>query len=400
MTTVGKKSPQITQEKTLRRVRLRLMVAIPLSFSLFTIASGYLTFNLSRHFFIDYDHLRFPLKEGYFWIFLGIFLITGLSAASGMILANAITAPLKKLCSKMETFIGGKKKVAFNELDLLNNILEEVFSSLERMKEAKTSEAPSKGIKTNEEGKKVLQETTEIEQIRKWLKQTDQMAGLGIMAAGIAHEIRNPLASIRGLMELLREDIPPTHPHRNYTEQAIKEADRMNDLVEGVLEFAQMETTKPLPQNINSLLKDALYSIRLRLPTQQLQVEEMLDVNLPPLLASPDKLRRAFENLILNAFEATPEGGKITISSCTEDGARYGDEPTKKILLKFHNTGSFIPPEDREKIFFPFYTTKRKGTGLGLPITHRIIASHGGQICVDSDKEKGTTFIVELPANY
>jgi PAS domain S-box-containing protein len=484
--------PQANQERTPRKVRLRLMVAIPLSFSLFTLASGYLTFNLCKYFFIGVGRPHPPGSESYFWILLAIFLVTALSTVAGIMVAHAITAPLKKLSSRVEILVPEKAMVAPDELDLLSNTLGEIFDSLERMKEGKSLEILSEGVITLDRESRIIQvnrvaerslgvssremvgkpfreffpdpikyriflnlvenalkegcthifedielpagrlsgadadkkvsvrlkgkivpkrdeygetsgvmitfqDPSEMEQIKQWLKQADQMAGLGTMAAGIAHEIRNPLASIRGLIELTREDMSPSHPHWNYIEQVIKEVDRINNLVEEVLEFAQMEATEPVPQDVNPLLREALSSIKHRFPTKRLEVIEELDDTLPPILARPEKLSRAFENIILNAFEATPEGGRITITSSQGDGLMPGEKPARKVLLRFHNTGSFIPPEETERIFLPFYTTKTKGTGLGLPITHRTIASHGGQICVDSDKESGTTFIVELP---
>ncbi|HHT9155415.1 MAG TPA: two-component system sensor histidine kinase NtrB, partial [Candidatus Tripitaka sp. YC43] len=243
-----------------------------------------------------------------------------------------------------------------------------------------------------------FQDPSEMELIRQWLRQADQMAGLGTMAAGIAHEIRNPLASIRGLTELIKEETASATPHGVYAEKIIKEVDRMNALVGEVLEFAHVEATEPTPQDVNPLLKEALSSIKYRFPNQQLEVVERLTDNLPPVLARPEKLTRAFENLILNAFEATPEGGRVTITSSPGEGSTSRGKASGKVSLRFHNTGSFIPPEEAERIFLPFYTTKAHGTGLGIPITHRIISSHGGQISVDSDKKKGTTFIVELPA--
>lgn len=485
------KEPQAIPEKTPRKVRLRLMLAIPLAFSLFTLASGYMTFNLSNY-FLGPGRSHQLGEESYFWIFMGIFLITGLATLSGIMIARAITSPLKKLSSRMEILVPEKTMVAPDELDLLSSTLEEVFNSLDRIKEGKSLEVLSEGVITLDKESRILhinkiaeralgidskdivgkpfreffpdptkyriflnlvenalkegcthifedmelpglyqhgagpakpgplrikgrivpksdenektcgvmitfQDPSEMEQLKRWLKQADQMAGLGTMAAGIAHEIRNPLASIRGLMELIKEDTPPTNPHWGYTELVIKEVDRMNELVEEVLEFAQMEATVPVPQDVNPLLKEALASVKHRFPTKQLEVVEQLDEGLHPVLARPGKLSRAFENIILNAFEATPEGGRINITSSHGDGLSTGSRVSRKVLLRFHNTGSFIPPEETERIFLPFYTTKTKGTGLGLPITHRIISSHGGQICVESNREQGTTFVVELP---
>ncbi len=494
------KERQVAPEGAPKKVRLRLLVLIPLSFCFFTLASGYLTFNLSTCFFVNPIRSNPLEEEGYFWILLAVFLITGLSTLAGLMIAYAITTPLRRLSSRVEALIpkgviktGATKPLPSNELDLLSQTLEEVFNSLERMIEGKSLESLSEGVIVLDREGKILQINkvaekalginpstvigkafkafftdsvkygvfqnriesalvegcthifedmelptlcsngagltkrgslrfkgriiperdtsgdicgvmvafqypSEMEQIRWWLKHADQMAGLGTMAAGIAHEIRNPLASIRGLMELVREDMTPNDPHRSYAEQVIKEVDRMDELVGEVLEFAQTENTEPVPQNVNVILKEALRSIQHRFSNKRVEVVEVLDINLPQVLSRPEKLRRAFENIILNAFEATPEGGRITITSTKRNGHIPGNGVADyKVVLRFHNTGSFIPPEELERIFLPFYTTKTKGTGLGLPIARRVISSHGGQISVDSDKEKGTAFVVELP---
>ncbi|HLA37817.1 MAG TPA: ATP-binding protein [Candidatus Brocadiales bacterium] len=499
MAEVTKREPKATQEKTSKKVRLRLMVAIPLSFSFFTLASGYLSFNLSEYFFLDADRSAPLDTEGDFWILLAIFVMTGVATVWGTAVVHTITTPLKRLSSRMETLIPERATmtraagpVPSNEFDLLSRTLEGVLDYLESIKEGKRSDALSEGVITLDKEGRILQfnkvaervlginskdvvgkpfreffldttkyrtflnlletalnegcthtfadielptmspnatglvrkgpllfkgrivpmegkykkvsgimitfqDPSEMELIRLWLRQADQMAGLGTMAAGIAHEIRNPLASIRGLMELIKEEVDPAHPHVVYAEKIIKEVDRMNTLVGEVLEFAHVEASDPTPQDVNPLLKDALSSIKYRFPNHQLDVVERLTENLPPVLARPEKLTRALENVILNAFEATPKGGRVTITSSPGEGFTSRGKASGKVSLRFHNTGSFIPPEEEERIFLPFYTTKARGTGLGLPITHRIISSHGGQISVDSDEEKGTTFIVELP---
>lgn len=496
---VIKREPQATHEKTSKKVRLRLMVAIPLSFSFFTLASGYLSLNLSEYFFLDTSR-PLPLDtEGDFWILLAIFVMTGIATVWGTAVVHTITTPLKRLSSRAETLVPRRATmtqvagpVPSNEFDLLSRTLEDVFDYLESIKEDKRLDVLSEGVITldgegkilqvNKVAEKVLginsedvvgkpfrefvpdtkkyriflnllgtalkegrthifedielptmspdaigpgrkgpllfkgrivprevkygetsgviitfQDPSEMELLRQWLRQADQMAGLGTMAAGIAHEIRNPLASIRGLTELIKEETAPANPHGVYAEKIIKEVDRMNTLVGEVLEFAHVETTDPTPQDVNFLLKEALFSVKYRFHNKQLEVVERLTDNLPPVLARPEKLTRALENLILNAFEAAPEGGRVTITSSPGDGFTSRDKASGKVSLRFHNTGSFIPPEEAERVFLPFYTTKARGTGLGLPITHRIISSHGGQISVDSDREKGTTFIVELP---
>ncbi len=245
-----------------------------------------------------------------------------------------------------------------------------------------------------------FQDPTEAEHIRDWIRQADQMAGLGTMAAGFAHEIRNPLASIRGLMELIREDLDETDPKRRYADTIISEVDRANKLVEEVLDFAQTESAAPEPVDVNSLLRQAISVSKYHIPEKEVTVSEDLEKGLPLVLARPEKLTQAFGNLLVNAIAATPEGGSVRVSSTLEDGApgfNEGAVQSKRLVVRFSNTGSFIPPEDIERVFLPFFTTKSDGTGLGLPITHRIVSAHGGKIRVESGRDKGTTFEVELP---
>ncbi|MEE9200359.1 MAG: ATP-binding protein, partial [Candidatus Brocadiales bacterium] len=245
-----------------------------------------------------------------------------------------------------------------------------------------------------------FQDPSEAEHIRDWIRQADQMAGLGTMAAGIAHEIRNPLASIRGLMELIREDMSETDHKRKYADTIISEVDRVNKIVEEVLDFAQTESATPEPMDVNEILRQAINTGKYNMPDKKVALVEDLGKDLPLILARPDKLTQAFENLLINAIAATPEGGSVRISSALEDGFTRPALDTaqpKRLVVRFFNTGSFIPPENIERVFLPFFTTKPNGTGLGLPITHRIISSHGGKVRVKSDKDEGTSFEVELP---
>lgn len=295
-------------------------------------------------------------------------------------------------------------------LNLIDNTLKEnsthVFEGIEIPKKKGSVRLKGKITpKADDKGRPVgliitLQDPSEVEYLRNWIKQADQMAGLGTMAAGFAHEIRNPLASIRGLMELIREDLAETDPKRKYADNIIKEVDRVNNLVEEVLDFAQTEPTAPEPMDVNDILRQAINMSKYRMPGKRVTILEDLTKDLPLILARPAKLTQAFENFLVNAIEATPDGGNVRVTSTLENGnqrpATNAVRPTR-LVIRFFNTGSFIPPEDIEKIFLPFFTTKPEGTGLGLPITHRIISSHGGKVRVESHKDTGTTFEVELP---
>ena len=232
----------------------------------------------------------------------------------------------------------------------------------------------------------------EIDSIRKRIQQTEQLALVGSLAAGMAHEIRNPLGSIRGLTEIIQQTMTPEDKRRVHTDNIIKEIDRLNRLVEELFSFAHAPNLRPETDDINRIVREVLSFVQYKFPNNHRTIRERYNPALPQVWGDQEKLREAFINILLNAFQSTPEGGSISVFTEFES-------PTT-IVVGFANTGAYIPPAEREKIFLPFYTTREQGTGLGLPITQQIVLFHHGKIEVESDPESGTIFRVKLPIDY
>lgn len=226
-----------------------------------------------------------------------------------------------------------------------------------------------------------------ILEIEEQLRRADRLSALGELAAGMAHEIRNPLGSIRGTAEIIREGIDPADKRYEFAGILLKEVDRLNRVVQDFLDFARPPHVEHRRININEALRDLLVLTRTQAVKRGVRVE-LSPGELPQVPGDGEQLKQAFLNLMLNAMQAMPGGGKLTISTIPLEG---------EVQVRFADTGQGIPPESLEKIFNPFFTTRQEGTGLGLAITHRIIQGHGGRIEVSSRAGEGTTFTLVLP---
>jgi len=269
----------------------------------------------------------------------------------------------------------------------------------------------------NEDGKPYaivhyLKDVTAQKRIEQQLVRNDKLASLGILGAGIAHEINNPLGIIAGYAEALMnraedanllkmdefEDFP------EYLETIHNEIFRCKEILNSLLEFAMPHTGKTRKLDINELIKEVMLLVNHR--AKSLSYDLVLDLSrdLPALFADPGSLRQLFMNIIINAIYFTPEGGKIQVSTslCEPSGL----SPKSKgnagpvICVEVTDSGTGIPKHEQEKIFNPFYTTKPTGdgTGLGLSICHKIAEDYGGYIEVKSEAGEGTTFLIMLPS--
>ncbi|MCD6506414.1 cache domain-containing protein [Candidatus Poribacteria bacterium] len=232
-----------------------------------------------------------------------------------------------------------------------------------------------------------------LKEAQEQVMRTEKLAALGQLAAGIAHEINNPLGGILIYSHLLLEDMPQDNPARENIQRIIHEATRCRDIVRGLLEFARRNEPKIEPTDVNRALHHALALVENQSIFRNIEVVRMFHPNLPPIMADPGQLEQAFVNIIINAAEAMEvEGGTLTIETkSSEDG--------KHVIVRISDTGPGIPPEYINRIFEPFFTTKQtgKGTGLGLSVTYGIIRRHGGSIEVESEMGMGTTFTITLP---
>ena len=228
----------------------------------------------------------------------------------------------------------------------------------------------------------------EKERLEDQLKQSEHLIALGRLATGVAHELRNPSAIIKILVELMKQEYSQMSGIEEYTRAIEEQVDRQDLEIQELLDFGR--PTKPSIKecSVNDLIKGVLTFSAAMLRGQSVKVELQLDNELSMILADTEKLKKVFVNIIINAAEAMPSGGKLEISTKENDNM---------INISFSDTGEGMPAEEKSRIFDPFYTTKKAGTGLGLSISYQNIRLHGGTIDVDSDLDKGTTFIISLP---
>ena len=240
-------------------------------------------------------------------------------------------------------------------------------------------------IASLEEAKKQLQEYHEAQ-----IERADRLASLGELASGIAHEIKNPLAGISAAIQVLSCSFPASDPRREVINEILKQVERLNKTVRDFLSFARPVEPQRLRHDLNEVVKKALFLIRKQAENQKVEIKEEYSSQLPAVLIDAEQIQQVLLNILLNAVQAVPQGGQITVVTS-------GSEKSRFINVKVRDTGKGIPPENLKKIFEPFFTTKHQGTGLGLSICRRIVEKHGGKILVESEVGKGTTFTVTLP---
>jgi signal transduction histidine kinase len=225
---------------------------------------------------------------------------------------------------------------------------------------------------------------------QKVLMQQDKMASIGRLAAGVAHEINNPLTTILTSAMLMQEDTDPDDPRYQELQTISTEALRCRKIVGSLLDFARQTRPTMKLTDINKVIRGCVVLTRKQAAFNDVTVEENLAEDLPEINMDKAQIEQALINLTLNAIETTGPGGKITINS------RFASK-ADAVEITVSDTGKGISEEDVDRIFEPFYTTSESGTGLGLAITHGIIEQHGGTIEVESKMGEGTSFIIRLP---
>jgi two-component system nitrogen regulation sensor histidine kinase GlnL len=241
-----------------------------------------------------------------------------------------------------------------------------------------------------------LRDVSRLRELEEKLQRSDRLAALGQMAAGMAHEVRNPLVGIRAAAQFLEGDSAFSAGLREYTGVIVREVDRLNAIVEDLLAFASPKPVQLAPCNLNQALEEALGLEATRLAAARVSVTRLYDPGLPPVLGDPPRLHQVFLNLLRNAAEAMPGGGALTVRTRFERlSARLGGRSAA--VAEVADTGPGIPPDRQAHLFNPFFTTKPRGTGLGLAISLRIVEDHGGAIEVEAGAGRGATFAVILP---
>jgi two-component system sensor histidine kinase AtoS len=252
-----------------------------------------------------------------------------------------------------------------------------------------------------------LHDVTTLKQLEAGIRQAERLAALGTLAAGMAHEIRNPLSAIKTFVQLLPRKLDKPGFLEKFQRTVPRELERINRLIQDLLELARAPRYQMELIDIGPCLRHAIDFFDEELTHHQVRTVCELEERLPLVWADPNQLMKAFSNLIQNAIQAMPQGGKLTIRSrmLTATGAMpsVSDDDAGSLHrlwlnLVFSDSGPGIAPEDVKNIFNPFFTTKDTGTGLGLTITHKVITEHGGYLEVESTPGEGSAFTIRLPA--
>jgi len=303
-----------------------------------------------------------------------------------------VTSPVKHLSETVTSFANGhfEKTISTRRKDEIGRLIAGFNMMAEKLKKAYT-ELEGKVETSNKELEIAYQM---LKQRQEQLIRSEKMAALGQLSAGIAHEMRTPLTSIKIFIQSLEKEIDLDENQKEDFRIIMKEIDRINENITRFLNFARPE--EPLFQSINvsTLVKEAINLLAVKLKNSGIRMDISLPDEHPPVEGDPKQLAQVFLNILLNAVEAMPQGGTLTISS----GVKVNPDSRQEFFqLIIKDTGHGIPEKDRPYLFDPFFTTKTGGTGLGLSIVYSIIQKHNGQIEVESELGKGSSFIVSLP---
>jgi PAS domain S-box-containing protein len=245
----------------------------------------------------------------------------------------------------------------------------------------------------NENGKPyqylaIRNDITEKKKSEEMLHRQDKLAAVGQLAAGVAHEIRNPLTSMKGYAEFLQMD--ETDPQRQeFIEIILDEIDRVNNIVEEFMVLAKPKAVELEERNIIPIVQNVVSMVKFEARKREVKLEFEAPDEIIQIECDENRLKQVFLNFIKNGIEAMPDGGDLKVRTEIQDG---------NVLISIKDTGVGIPPETLKKIGEPFYTTKKNGNGLGLMVSFKIIESHNGKVYIESEQNKGTTFKIMLPA--
>jgi len=287
---------------------------------------------------------------------------------------------------------GGVGKFTGSEFRVVNRWGEEIPIHLSAaMVYRDGKEVATVGIFTDLRPKLAMERKLQETQMQ--LLQSEKLRSLGEMAAGVAHEINNPLGGILIYASLLMEDLPPDDPKRADLERIVQEATRCKEIVKSLLEFARQSSPEKEPTDVNRAITEGLLFLENQATFHNIEIIKELDPSLPPVIGNAGQLKQVFMNIMINAADAMNGCGTLTIRTRPSED---GDE----VIIEFTDTGEGIPDDVLPRIFDPFFTTKEvgKGTGLGLSMSYGIVREHGGRIEVETEVGKGSTFRVILPA--
>lgn len=322
-----------------------------------------------------------PIERTMFGV--GLFAIVVAFLISSFI-SREIVTPVKKLVSATHAITEGDyaHPIAVHTRDEIGYLAAR-FEEMRKTLQQKMSQLEQKNVELEAAMKKLASTQEE-------LLQTEKLAATGKITAQLSHELNNPIHNIRACLETARRKIPEEEIGREFIDLAHEEVLRMGKLIRQMLDFYRPQQITRQKVRLEKLIRDVMKATEKRLSEGNVRFVDKMNSQQVEIDTAPDQLKQVFLNLIFNAIDAMPEGGEISVSTVV-DG--------QVVRIYFADTGRGIAPENRHKIFDAFFTTKAKasGVGLGLSVSYGLVRSLGGNIYVESQVNKGTTFVIELP---
>ncbi len=242
----------------------------------------------------------------------------------------------------------------------------------------------------------VMVDLSDIKRLQQELYQAEKLSTVGSLAAGMAHEIKNPLVAIRTFIQLFQEARGDLNEYKEFSKTALEQVERINKIIQDLLSFSQPTEITFSPCKVNLLVDDVVNLVMPKIREKDIKVEKKYDLEMPIVMLDADRIKQVLLNLILNGIEAMGEKGVLTLGTRFERG---GDSHTEDyVQIWVRDTGEGIKPEDMSRIFDPFFSRKKGGSGLGLSVVQRIVYDHRGKIDVESEPGKGSCFKIILPA--
>ncbi len=220
------------------------------------------------------------------------------------------------------------------------------------------------------------------------LRHSDRLASIGQLAAGIAHEVRNPLGSIQGAVEILSEGVPSSNPKFEFAQIAKKEVAALDQLVNEILKFSRPSPPRRMSADPREIIDAACRLCADQANRQGIEFVKEYSPKIPNIPVDPEQIKQVLLNILINAIQVQPNGGKVLIRVANE---------SNELVISIQDNGPGIPPEELNRVFDPFFTTKREGTGLGLSVSYQLVANNGGRIRVTSPPRQGACFSVSFP---
>jgi two-component system NtrC family sensor kinase len=312
-----------------------------------------------------------------------------LSFLLSLLLTRFVNRPIDKLLAATKTAAHGNLDQtvgvrSHDELGELSDSFNNMISELKRSRDAIEG-----WTQTLEH--RVQERTQELERVQDQLIRAGKMAAIGELAAGVAHEINNPLTGVLTFSSLMLKKVDENHPWKKDLENIVQQTTRCRNIVRGLLDFARQRKPDKKEWDIHTLIDRTITLVENQAPFQNIKIVRNFKPDMPMLFIDGDQIQQVFMNIVINAADAMAgNGGTLTIQTEVRDG---------KAEISFADTGCGMTKEQLSRLFTPFYTTKEtgKGTGLGLAISYGIIQSHGGEIEAESAMGRGSTLIVKLP---